>query len=276
MPQARSAEAEVLVVSDGADLATAAAAEHYGATLLSLEQPRGANAARNAGIRAARSDLVVFVDDDAEAHPTWLAALLGAADKTPDREVFGGPIHARLEGFHLRVCGRGCRAPITTLDLGPDDRDVPFVWAHNMALRRSAFERVGAFDEKLVGRDRWGDEAEWELRYKAQGGRIRYVAGAGLDHRRASDDATLRALAISNYRFGRSARRWDVRNRCAPPLRVELHRFAGGMYHAFRRRCAYGIVMAAHSAGRIREALAPATAPLGAGRDPHGGIGPGG
>ena len=60
-----------------------------------------------------------------------------------------------------------------------------------MAVRRSAVERVGPFDE---ARELYGDEQEWQARVKAAGGRIRYVAGAALDHRRAGDDARLRAL----------------------------------------------------------------------------------
>lgn len=254
VPQARAFGAEVVVVIDGVDPASAAVAARHAVRQVSLERPRGANAARNAGIGAARGDVLIFIDDDIEAPPGWLQALLSAARTAPDREVFGGPIRARLEGFRLRVCGRES-APITTLDLGPADRDAPLVWSANMAIRRSAFARVGTFDEQqdFAGR---GDEEEWERRYTAAGGRIRYVAAAGLDHRRAGADAGLNALARADYRLGRSARRNDVRKRDAPPLRAELRTLAGCVYHTFRRRCANGVVMTAHTAGRIREALA--------------------
>jgi GT2 family glycosyltransferase len=250
--QARAAGADLLVLSDGPDPATTAVAERHGARLVSLPSPRGLNAARNAGIAAASGELLVFIDDDVETPPGWLDALLGAARAAPEHEVFGGPIRPRLEGYRLPACGRES-APITTLELGASDRDVALVYGANMAIRRSAFARVGNFDETLAGR---GDEEEWERRYTAQGGRIRYVARAGLVHRRARADATLRALARADYRLGRSARRNDVRKRQAPPLRAELRTLAGCMYHTFRRRCANGIVMAAHTAGRIREALA--------------------
>jgi GT2 family glycosyltransferase len=165
--------------------------------------------------------------------------------------VFGGPIEARLEGGGPRACGRE-RPPITTLDLGDQDRDAPLVWSANMAIRRTAFERVGGFDETIRGH---GDEEEWERRYLAAGGRIRYVAGAALEHRRAAADATVRALARAAYHHGRAARRTDIRKRAAPPLSSELRILAGCAWHTVRRRCGNGIVMAAHSAGRIREAL---------------------
>ena len=56
-PQAREAGAEVLVLNDGGDTATAQVATLHGATVLEVPAPGGANAARNAGIEAARSDL---------------------------------------------------------------------------------------------------------------------------------------------------------------------------------------------------------------------------
>jgi GT2 family glycosyltransferase len=250
-PQARAARAEVLVVSDGPDPSTAAVARRHGATLLALARPSGLNAARNSGVHAARSELIVFIDDDVEAPSTWLKALLEGVGAAPDRDVFGGPIRARLEDSGLRMCGRES-APITALDLGPEDRDVPLVWGANMAVRRRAFERIGGFDERLAGR---GDEEEWERRYTRDGGRVRYVARATIDHRRAGADATLRALARADYQHGRSARRNDVRKQQAPALRTELRTLVGCLWHTVRRRCSNGLVMAAHSAGRVREAL---------------------
>jgi glycosyltransferase involved in cell wall biosynthesis len=252
MPQAEQAGAEVLVVSDGAEQPTAAVAERHGATLVSLPRPAGANAARNAGIDAARSELVVFIDDDIEAPPGWLGALLAGVRERPDREVFGGPIRARLEGGGPRSCGRE-PAPITTLDLGVEDRDTEFVWSANMAIRKGALRQVGPFDEALTIR---GDEEDWQRRYLAAGGRVRYLAAAGLDHRRAPPDATLRALARAAFGQGRAARRYDAHKRTAPPLRRELRVLAGCCWHIVRRRCANGVVLSAHTAGRLREALA--------------------
>jgi glycosyltransferase involved in cell wall biosynthesis len=250
-PQARQARAEVVVVCDGVDDSSAAVAGRYGARLATLPEARGLNAARNAGVASARADLLVFIDDDVAAPPSWLDALVSGVRSASGHEVFGGPIRARLEGGGPRACGREPE-PITTLDLGPEDRDAPCVWGANMAIKRGALDRIGPFDETIHGR---GDEEEWQLRYRSQGGRIRYLASAGLEHRRAPEDATVRALAASAYALGRTARRNDVRKGDAPPIRRELRTFAGCAWHTVRRRCANGIVMGAHTAGRLREAL---------------------
>ncbi len=251
VPQAVLAGAEVIVVSDGPDPATARVAARDGVRLVTLPVQRGLNSARNAGIAAARGDLLVFIDQDVSAPAGWLEALLRGVGRTPDREVFGGPIRAQLEGT-LRACGRE-PAPITTLDAGAADRDIPLVWGANMAIRRSAFERIGLFEEHLHGR---GNEEDWEFRFTAAGGHIRYLAAAGINHRRSAADSALPVLARAAYDQGREARRHDVRVHKARPLRKEVRILAGCVWHTVRRRCEYGIVMAARSAGSVREALA--------------------
>jgi GT2 family glycosyltransferase len=252
-PQVAATGSEVLVVVDGADPASVAVAERHGARVLALPAPQGPNAARNAGWQAAGGELIVFVDDDVSAPPTWLPALLAAAAATPERDVFAGPIRAAIEGGGPRACG-GEQPPITTLDHGPADLDIHVGWSANLAIRRSALETIGGFDEAIpVGA---GDEEEWQERHRSTGGHVRYVAAAGLDHRRTGPDATLRALARAQHHRGRAARRQDVRKGVAPPLPAELRTLAGCCWHTLRRRCALGIVMAAHALGRTREALA--------------------
>jgi glycosyltransferase involved in cell wall biosynthesis len=253
-PQAATAGAEMIVVNDGDGAASARVAERYGARVVSLPPPGGANAARNAGIDAAAGELIVLLDDDIRAPDGWLAALLsGAAAAGEDADVFGGPIHARLEGGGPRSCGRE-GPPITALDLGDADRDVELVWSANMAIRRQAIDRIGRFDETLHGR---GEEEDWERRYRAAGGVVRYVAAAGLEHRRTAEDATLAKLSRAAYALGRTARRYDVRKATAPSAAAELRTLAGCLWHIVRRRCAIGVVLACHSAGRVREMHRP-------------------
>ena len=139
------------------------------------------------------------------------------------------------------------------MDLGDGDRDVPRAWGANLAIRASAFASVGEFDPH---RNCWsGDEEEWEERLLRAGGRIRYVAGAGLDHRRSAADATLRALA--RPRTGADARRATTTSTSTapPPRPPRLRVLVGCLWHTLRRRCANGPVMAAHSWGRLERAL---------------------
>lgn len=253
VPQAAAAGAEIVVVDDGPSDATRAATVRHGARYVAHDAPRGLNAARNTGIAQARSDLFVFVDDDVAVRPGWLDALLAAdAALPPEYGVLTGPIHARFEGHALRACGRE-GPPITFLDFGPADVDADYAWGANLTVRRSAIERAGLFDE--AHEIPAGDEQEWQDRFKATGGRMRYVAGAALDHRRAGDDARLRALCRAAYHRGGAVRRYDVLNARQPSLLGELRVLAGCVVHTVRYRCANGVVLAAHSLGRTRAAL---------------------
>jgi GT2 family glycosyltransferase len=255
LPQAQDAGAEVLVVDDaGSSEHTRALTERFGARYEPHSEPRGLNVARNTGVERSHGELVVFVDDDIRASPGWLQALLDAARKHPDVDVFAGPIRPSFEGRRWRSCGRE-GAPITSLDLGPRDTDADYAWGANMAIRRSALERVGGFDESLKD---GGDEQEWQDRLQSASGeasRVRYIANASVEHRRIGRDARLSSLSHAAEVRGRAARRFDARQGRAPTLARESLTLAACVGHVVRRRCPAGVTMVAHSAGRLREGL---------------------
>jgi Glycosyl transferase family 2 len=284
-PEAAGGRAEVVVVDDaGPQLAVHALARRFGARYHSHPQPRGLNAARNTGVERSHGELVVFVDDDIRASPGWLEALIEAARENPLVDVFTGPIRPCLEGSRMRSCGRE-GPPITSLDLGGEDTFTRYAWGANMAIRRTALERVGPFDVSL---EHGGDEQEWQDRLSAAareeerpgrsggtgdagdagGGPVMYVAEAAVDHRRAGADAQLGALARVAQARGRAARRFDARRGQAPLLARELLTLGGCLGHVLRRRCPGGLTMVAHSAGRLEQGVrerAKGTAVVGAG-----------
>ena len=265
-PQAADAGAEVLVIDDaGASAAAQELVARFGARYEAHPGPLGLNVARNTGVERSNGDLVVFVDDDIGASPGWLGALIEAAQANPRIDVFTGPIRPCLEGSPPRSCGRE-GPPITSLDLGPEDTETRYAWGANMAIRRSALERVGPFDVTLAG---GGDEQEWQDRLVAatksratenppgenSEPRVLYVARAAVDHRRTAADARLGPLARAAHARGRAARRFDARRGKAPSIDRELLTLLGCVAHVIRRRCPAGLTMVAHSAGRLRESV---------------------
>ncbi len=135
-----------------------------------------------------------------------------------------GPIRPRLEGHRYRSCGRE-GPPITFLDLGPDDVDTTRVWGANFAVRRSALERVGRFDERLVN---GGDEEEWQARLARRRradplrrGRRRRPPPRG--RRRAAALAAPGPPSTAGGPAGAST----SSNGTAPPLAAELRVLAG-------------------------------------------------
>jgi GT2 family glycosyltransferase len=259
-PQARAAGAEILVIDDaGSSPAARELVDRVGARYEPHPGQLGLNVARNTGVERSSGELVVFVDDDIRAGDGWLAALLEAAREHPEVDVFTGPIRPRLEAGPLRSCGREA-PPITSLELGTQDTDARYAWGANMAVRRSALERVGPFDVTL---EHGGDEQEWQDRLRAQtpGARVLYVANAAVEHRRAGRDARLSSLSRAAHARGRASRRFDERRLEAPSLARELLTLAGCIGHVVRRRCPAGLTMVAHSTGRLREGLAPRRRP---------------
>jgi GT2 family glycosyltransferase len=251
-PQAAAIGADVLVVDDGPSEQTRQAALRHGARYVAHDRTLGLNAARNTGARHTDAPLLAYVDDDVAVRPGWLHALVVADASLPaDVGVLTGPILARFEDHPLHLCGRE-DPPVTHLDLGPADRDADHAWGANMAVRRAALQGIGPFDE---ARELYGDEQEWQARLKAAGGRIRYVAAAALDHRRAGDDARVSRLARAAYRRGRASRRFDVFKGTAPSPRAELRVLAGCLAHGPRFRCANGPILSAHALGRMRSLL---------------------
>jgi hypothetical protein len=137
-----------------------------------------------------------------------------------------------------------------------------------MTIRRSALERVGPFEVAL---EYGGDEQEWQDRMRAEepDARVLYVARAALEHRRAGADAKLRSLARASYARGCASQRFDSFRGEAQPRGRELLTLGGCLGHVLRYRCPAGLVMVAHSAGRLRESLRgrPDTSPsAGAGK----------
>ena len=282
-PQASAAGAEVVVVDDAGDSEQARRlANRFGARYEPHPGRLGLNVARNTGVARTEGELVVFLDDDVEVCDGWLEALLRATHDHPQIDVFTGPIQPRLEGTPPRSCGRE-QAPITSLELGPDDTWTRFAWGANMTIRRTALDRLGPFDVSL---EYGGDEQEWQerlaretphnadetshspdepswfehridhpARSESGEGPVLYVAAASLHHRRSPADARLRPLCRAAFARGRAARRFDAWRGQAPSRAHELRTLAGCLGHVIRRRCPAGLTMVAHSLGRLLEAL---------------------
>lgn len=144
---------EVIVVDDGSrDDACARVATDRGEPVRLVRQPgRGPAAARNAGVRAARGELVGFLDAD----DIWLA-------RVPD------PRRPLLEA-HPGAIAYGA---VEVVD--GDRRSVGPLPVHGSSLMaRATYEGLGGLDERLVSGE---DDVEWFLRARDTGVPVLHTA----------------------------------------------------------------------------------------------------
>lgn len=212
-----------------------------------LRQPhRGLSVARNRAISEGRGDLICFIDDDAVATTGWLAAMVGAADRHHSTECFAGRLILRLEGRAPRTCDRESLG--ATLDHGTHEQTINRVKGSNMAIRRSAFERVGLFIPALVWR---GDEDNWLYRLHELGGSALYVPEALVWHRRTASDLRLWNLLRTRFGWGVGQVQYKRETDVGFRPRGELKAFGRDLVHAVRDRCTGGLLQAAVRVGAL-------------------------
>lgn len=118
----------------------------HGVRLVRQHAP-GASRARNAGWRAAGTAVVAFVDDDVRVHASWADAVRAVFFSRPDTSFVTG----RLA---LSADDAGTERPVAFIDhgepyaIGVDTVD-ELGHGANLAVRRSALEAVGGYDERL-------------------------------------------------------------------------------------------------------------------------------
>jgi glycosyltransferase involved in cell wall biosynthesis len=151
---------ELVVVDDGSTDETAAVLASYGERVRVLRQDnRGPAAARNAGIAAARGELLAFLDADDGWHPRKLELQVErlAAEPAP------GLVHCGMEridgsGRTLGVATGGHEGWIadTILRLEEGVIGPPSTWL----VPRRIVEETGGFDERLLSSE------DWDLAYR--------------------------------------------------------------------------------------------------------------
>lgn len=184
------------------------------------EHRPGLHQARHAGARNSRGRLLVYVDDDILAPPTWLAALVAAFDD-PEVAIAGGPIIPRWECPRPGWLGDFPESYFSLLDAGNQVCEFHYpdgAYGCNMAVRRQVLFDVGGFNPDAMGWDRrmfWlrGDgETGLHRRVADSGHRVVYQPEAGLEHRMPASRLTPQAMRRRGLMVGLSHSFSDIRS----------------------------------------------------------------
>lgn len=146
---------------------------------------------RNAGVREASGDIIVFTDAGCRPHPGWLSALLAPFSEGED-VVAGVQRDASGEGLYerRRVLRQHSGGQVVYV------ADAPTL---NIAFTRLAFDKVGGFDENFE----YGSDVEFCWRLIDAGYRVRYISEAVIEH----DWGSSRRQRRRSYIYGKARTR---------------------------------------------------------------------
>jgi glucosyl-dolichyl phosphate glucuronosyltransferase len=140
-----------------------------------FEEHLGVSNGRNAGILAARAPIVAITDDDVLVDSDWVATIVRLFRGRPDIDCIGGRVLPLWEGPKPPWLDRRHWSPLSLIDYGDAVPEIGSEYplcliTSNMAMRRSAFDRVGFFSPAF----RRCQDHEWQVRYWRAGGRALY------------------------------------------------------------------------------------------------------
>jgi GT2 family glycosyltransferase len=164
---------EVIVIDDGSSDHTAVIARKAGVKVVP-QPPLGLAAARNTGARAARGELVVFLDPDCVPQLEWLAQMIAPFD---DSRVVGvkGAYVTQEETLVSRLIQADFDEQYRRLGRY---KSIDVVDGYSAAFRRSVFLAAGGFDTTFAS----GYDVELSYRLNKSGQRLVFAPKACVYH----------------------------------------------------------------------------------------------
>ncbi len=119
--------------------------------LKALSQPkRGAAATRNVGIRAAKGDVVLFIDDDIIAKPNLIEAHWNYHCKNGDASIIGAVISPWSESRNPFLRYLRDRRIFNPYSIACGPMDFSYYHTGNVSTARAVLNRVGGFNEEFA------------------------------------------------------------------------------------------------------------------------------
>src|SRR3989454_1226849 len=224
------ADYEVIVVDDGSTDTTAAIARRYSCRLIQTEN-RGLASARNTGLRAARGEIVAYIDDDAYPDPDWLTYLANRFLSAEHVGVGGPNIAPAGDGPTAECVARAPGGPVHVL---LSDREAEHIPGCNMAFRKESLEAIGGFDPQFRAA---GDDVDgcWQL--QERGWTLGFSPAAMVWHHRRN---SLRTYWKQQIGYGRAEamleRKWPEKYNGPGHVRWAGRIYGSGLTRALRWR----------------------------------------
>lgn len=166
------------------------AAAHPEVTLRYVVEPeQGLSAARNKGIKEAKGDIIIYVDDDALVDSDYIRQYAEHFAAHPATMAAGGPIEPLYETEEPSWMSPYTKALLTAwMNYGDKVREYPkgrYPGGGNAAYRKEVFERVGLFNTELGRKGNLllaSEEKDIFDKMKALGMKVLYLPTPVLHH----------------------------------------------------------------------------------------------
>ena len=211
-----------------------------GARVIENTRNAGFGTAINQGLRASVSPYVATLNDDAVAHPGWLAALVSALDARPDAgmcasqvRLFGEP---RLDSAGMLVARDGSSKQRGHARL-PEDftvtEEVLLASGSAALYRRTMLHDIGGFDDTFF---LYCEDTDLGLRARWAGWKCLYVPQAVVEHHyslSAGRASPLKAYYVERNRLFVLVKNFPARMLLAAPF-VALTRYLWHAWYIFK------------------------------------------
>ena len=189
-----------------------------------VETEQGLSAARNKGIKEAKGDIIIYVDDDALVDTNYISSFAEHFANNPTTMAAGGPIEPLYETEEPKWMSPYTKALLTAwMNYGNAVRNYPkgkYPGGGNAAYRKVVFDKVGLFNTEL-GRKGTAllasEEKDIFDKMHALGMQVKYLPTPVLHHiipqaklekpyfdrltRQIGDSERMRTLAISKSKY---------------------------------------------------------------------------
>jgi GT2 family glycosyltransferase len=253
---------ETIVVDNGstdgsADLLRERRGERIQPILLPSNQ--GFAGGNNAGIRAARGEYVILLNNDTVVDPGWLSALHGAALRHPDAGMFTPKIlnyYRRDEidntGHLIYPDGLARGRHRLEKDDGRFDEEGETLWPSGCAgvYRKAMLEEIGLLDETFFA---YGEDVDLGLRARWAGWDCYYVPDAVVYHKYSATTGTYssrKAFLVERNRLWILFKNFPLREILVSPV-CTGYRYAMHVGSAISGKGSSGRFAKEHSAWRL-------------------------
>ncbi|MBL8178756.1 MAG: glycosyltransferase family 2 protein [Bryobacterales bacterium] len=185
---------EVIVVDNASTDGSAEMVEREfaGVRLIRNTTNKGFCEANNQGIAIAHGEYIALLNNDAEAEPGWLDALVRALERAPRSgmaaskvKVWEDPRRLDKVGHLIFLDGQNRGRGSGEIDSGQYDTMEDVLWPDGCAAlyRHTMLDEIGAFDEDFFA---YADDAELGLRARLAGWECVYAPDAVVQHHRGA------------------------------------------------------------------------------------------